>query len=109
MLSILKYKFYSKSGNLQILENLDSIFPNIGISLRRYSEFGNNFQLFNYIQRKLVKWPFLYKNQGNLHLHYYDKKDIQITAERNYANPLGVPWRAWRELVGSLLCCGTIF
>ena len=31
----------------------------------------------------------LYKNQGNLHIHYYGKKDIQITAEINYTNNHG--------------------
>ena len=31
----------------------------------------------------------LYKNQGNLHIHYYGKKDIQITAEINYTNNPG--------------------
>ena len=31
----------------------------------------------------------LYKNQGNLHIHYYGKKDIQTKAEINYTNNHG--------------------
>ena len=41
------------------------------------------------LARKLGGVVNLYKNQGNLHIHYYGKKDIQITAEINYTNNHG--------------------